>query len=161
MGVEFVEVALPEGIVIEVSRKITNALGWFLIFLGAVSIIALISEGSPSYILGTFFLPTFGFLCVLSARNVKKIVVGKDAMKFFPVGAELRYSEIERMIVPSWADRFDTPPSALSFLTFVTNTENVRYVPGAILQGKHSARINFHGSDGNEVLAALRERVPE
>lgn len=146
---------------IDVSRRLPKAFGWFLIFLSVVSVFAFGSDEIPILLLSIFFLTVFGVQCILSARNVEKIIVGKSSLTFLPVGAELSYSEIERVIVPSWADRFDTPPDALGALVFETNTERVRYVPGAILQWKNGCRINCSGSDGNKMLAAIRKHIAE
>jgi len=155
------ETDVTEDVVIVVSRRIRRILGWSLIFIGIAGAVVFFSEGSPKLLFAAFVLLSLGVHCIISSRTVNKIVVGNSSIKFLPVGAELHFSEIERMFVPGWADRFDTPPSALATLTFETNTDKTRYVPGAILQWKNRCQINFHGGDGNKMLKALRRHIPE
>ena len=151
--------AVADNEVFLVSRKITGRLGWALVFAGSVCLLLFLSDLSIAPLIASLVLIALGVKQILSSRNVNKIVVGNSSITFLPVGAELHFSEIERMIVPVWADRADTPPNALSLLVFHTNTETLRYVPGALAQWKHRARINFHGCDGTRMLKALRGRV--
>lgn len=146
---------------IEVSRKLMNAVGWTCVLFGLFGLGFVFAAPSASALIGALIVLLFGALFVLSARNVKRIVVDQDSIQFLPVGEKLAFSEIERMVVPDWADRIDTPPNAVGFVTFETNTNKARYVPGAILQWNGRCRVNFVGSDGNRMVATLRKHLPE
>lgn len=146
---------------IAVSRRFMGSLGWVSLLMGAASSGIFFSEPSGRALFSSIILLVIGLQFVLSARNVRQIVIDKNAMTFLPVGAQLCFSDIDRMIIPDWADRFDTPPNAVGSVTFETNTATTRYVPGAILQWKGGCRINFAGSDGIQVVAALRKHHHE
>lgn len=145
----------------EVSRGLTNILGWFFIFLGFCGITFLFLERSPRLFLPALLMFVFGYQMLLSSRNVKKIIVDECSIRFLPIGEEFRFSEAKKLYVPSWADRFDTPPNVLGALTIETSTTKARYVPGAILHWKNRCRLSFYGCDGNRMLATLRQYVEE
>lgn len=147
--------------VFEVSRRLRTILGWFFAVLGLSSLGLLFVEWSPRLLIAALVLPAIGAQLVLSARNVKEIIVDEHSITFLPVGAEFSFSEAEKMHVPGWADRFDTPPDALGSIVLETRTERIRYVPGAILQLHNRCRLNLYGCDGNRMLRELRRRISE
>ncbi|MEP3333715.1 hypothetical protein [Sedimentitalea sp.] len=147
--------------VFQASRRLTMVTGLLLAVLGSLGFGLLFFEWSTRLLIAAIGLLALGALLLLSARNVSRIIVDDQSIKFLPVGAEFHFSEMQRMHVPSWADRLDTPPNALGSLTIDTNTEKFRFVPGAIIQWRNRCKLNFQGCDGNRMLSVLRRHVPE
>jgi hypothetical protein len=150
-----------EGEAFEVRTRLVAALGWTCCALGILGLLVLLTEPSLKHSLLIAALIAQGWYLILVARNVREIIINHRSIRFLPVDVELEFSEVVRMHVPSWADRWDNPPGLLRILQMETNTERFRWVPGAIMQGKYTCRISVNVRDDKRLLSTLRTYLPE
>ena len=121
----------------------------------------LLAEPSARHFFVGAALIAWGWYLIRAARNVREIIINDRSIRFLPVDVELEFSEVVRLHVPSWADRWDNPPGLLRILQMETNTERFRWVPGAIMQGKYMCRISVNVGDDKRLLSTLRKYLPE
>ena len=150
--------------VFPVRRRLLSLLGWFMVSLGAFTLLVVglwtqaLSRGD---FLASLVAVLFGVFCIRSVRNVREIKVDDQRIRFLPVAADLHFSEIERIEVPGWADRHDTPPNTIGSIALDTNTTRTRLVPGAIAQWNNGCRIYTYGCDADRLLSLLRQYIPD
>ena len=146
---------------LSVDRRWPRLLGWVFFGMAIPGLLTALFDPSFALALSALAALAFAWTFLQGARNVTEIVVTPDRIRFLPVGADLSFAEVTRMKVPSWADRWDTPHTALVSLELETTTDTLRWVPGAILQWNRGRRINIGGSEALHLLAALRRHLPE
>lgn len=145
----------------QVKTRLRALLGWALIFLGALGLIILTIDFSPKMLFINLIIVAIGIYFIRATRNVTKIVVSNRTIKFLPVGAKISFSEVERLEVPSWADRWDTPAGSVGSLRLKMKADKVCWVPGAFVQGDGFCRINTSVHDDQRLISTLRKYLAE
>ncbi|MCV6592042.1 MAG: hypothetical protein OIF48_03750 [Silicimonas sp.] len=146
-----------------VRRRGFKFLGRAFIIMGAFTLLTSLFESDPEgkMLIAGIVGVVFGPLFLRALRNVDRIVVTEEAIRFLPVDVELKFSDIESLNLPSWATRHDNPPRSLTEFNVTTKPLPPRIVLGAMIQGTDRCRLYVVGCDSDALLDALRERVPK
>ena len=154
---------MSEERVFPVRRRLLLWFGWFWLVLIPVYVAVSLAEGPP-YERKILFVSIFGLAIGLfslkSAWNVREIRIDAERILFLPVGAELRFADIDGMEVPSWMDRHDTPPRSLGGLRLKMATNERRIVPGAFWHWGGQSFLYLYGCDSDVILGVFDNRVP-
>ena len=154
---------MSEERVFPVRRRLVLWIAWFFLVLTPLYIAISIAEGPPferKILFVSIIGLTTGVLSLKAVRNVREIRIDAERLPFLPVGAELRFADIEGMEVPSWMDRHDTPSRSLNGLRLRMARIERRIVLGAFFHWDEVGSLYLYGCESDAILDILDSRVP-
>jgi hypothetical protein len=149
--------------VFPVRRRLLLWFGWFWLILIPVYVAVSLAEGPPyerKILIVAILGLAIGLYSLKCAWNVREIRIDAQRLLFLPVGAELRFADIDGMEVPSWMDRRDTPPRSLGGLRLKMATKERRIVTGAFWCWDKVGSLYLYGCDSDAILEILKDRIP-